>query len=112
MSSFVCVHCGAYIIDSEGGYTTGCPHFPLPETNDTSPFKHFKFPKNETNEIIVKKTIMSREKELLNNYKFLSNEEIPECCGSCLNRTKLKCSELNDEICIWAVCDFYRRKEF
>jgi hypothetical protein len=55
---------------------------------------------------------MNKDKELSNNYTFLPNEEIPECCGSCINREKLKCSELNDEICIWAVCDFYKRKEF
>lgn len=55
---------------------------------------------------------MNREKEQMNDYKFLSNEQIPECCGSCLDRKKFKCFSLNEEICIWAICEFYRRKEF
>ena len=29
MSSFTCPRCGADILDSPRGYTTGCPHFPL-----------------------------------------------------------------------------------
>ena len=29
MSSFICEHCGAYIIDTEDGYTTECEHYPL-----------------------------------------------------------------------------------
>ena len=29
MSSFTCPKCGADILDSPQGYTTGCPHFPL-----------------------------------------------------------------------------------
>lgn len=29
MSSFICDKCGAQIIDSPGGYITGCEHWPL-----------------------------------------------------------------------------------
>ena len=29
MSSFYCCNCGAAIIDSDTGYTTGCKHYPL-----------------------------------------------------------------------------------
>lgn len=29
MSNFQCPHCGAAIIDSPGGYISGCKHYPL-----------------------------------------------------------------------------------
>jgi hypothetical protein len=29
MSSFICEHCGAHIIDTRNGYITGCKHYPL-----------------------------------------------------------------------------------
>lgn len=33
MSSFVCEHCGAEIIDTPRGYISGCEHYPLERTN-------------------------------------------------------------------------------
>ena len=32
MSNFICVYCGAYILEGENGfYVTGCDHYPLSE---------------------------------------------------------------------------------
>lgn len=33
MSNFVCEQCGAEILDTPTGYTTGCPHYPLETLN-------------------------------------------------------------------------------
>jgi len=36
MSSFLCEHCGASILDTPIGYITGCKHYPLPLARDHS----------------------------------------------------------------------------
>ena len=39
MSNFICEECGAKIIDSPKGYTTGCEHYPLEAVENTEPKK-------------------------------------------------------------------------
>lgn len=36
MSSFLCEQCGAAILDSPHGYTTGCEHYPLEQRRKVS----------------------------------------------------------------------------
>lgn len=38
MSSFTCQQCQTDILDSDGGYLTGCPHWPIESQNQADAF--------------------------------------------------------------------------
>lgn len=49
MSSFYCEHCGAEILDSPTGYTTGCKHYPLEDVQELD-WDPDEFPSEEDDE--------------------------------------------------------------
>lgn len=43
MSSFNCEHCGKAIIDTQRGYVTECPHYPLDNVQCKVAGKYYPF---------------------------------------------------------------------
>ena len=97
MSSFRCEKCGKEIIDSENGYITSCPHYPMGKIPTHKQQKTFRKNKMKTARYIEREKKLTLREKLENEFgEWLCRQELSvpdEKCDLFID----KCMEIINE---------------